>query len=150
MGSEIPSPTIWILDKWLPFCQKPFEVQSKCLDFVWSCFRMVGAIATAIVKAWPFEIRPSKSPDFEWSDFRSPKYYLVSTKYFDISNFNFETFQTWYWRYSLFPLGTKKRSCRVTRCRRHRRRWLINSRRIISRWRRKRKVNKQLKMEQKK
>ena len=28
----------------------------------------------AMARAQPFEIRPSKSPDFKWSDFRSPLY----------------------------------------------------------------------------
>ena len=46
----------------------------KPLDFEWLGFQMVGTIATAKAKARPFEIRPSKSPNFKWSDFRSQLY----------------------------------------------------------------------------
>ena len=38
---------------------------------------MVGTIAIAMAKARPFEIHPSKSPDFKWLDFRSPLLVLV-------------------------------------------------------------------------
>ena len=31
-----------------------------------------GWVVIAIAKARSFEIQPSKSPDFKWSDFRSP------------------------------------------------------------------------------
>ena len=63
---------IWNPDKWLPFCQKLFEIRTKK-----SGFWMVGTKATiAIAKARPFENRTiwnmtiSKRPDFKWSDFR--------------------------------------------------------------------------------
>ena len=54
------SSTIWNSDNWLPFCQKPFEIQTKT-----SGFWMVGTIVIAIAKAVPFEIQPSKSSDFK-------------------------------------------------------------------------------------
>ena len=38
---------------------------------------MVGTKAIAFAKAQPFKIRISKSPDFKWSDFRSPLYHKV-------------------------------------------------------------------------
>ena len=60
MGSEIQKPKLWNPDKWLPFGQKPFDIQT---DFEWTSFQMVRT--KAIAKAQPFEIRPSKSPDFE-------------------------------------------------------------------------------------
>ena len=62
---------IWNPDKWLPFCQKLFEIRTKK-----SVFWMVGTIAIAIAKTRPFENRTIrnmtiwKSPDFKWSDFR--------------------------------------------------------------------------------
>ena len=50
---------------------KPNHLKSgqKCPDFEWSGFCMVGTIAIAIAKARtfktrPFEVQPSKSPDF--------------------------------------------------------------------------------------
>ena len=64
------SPDIWNLYKWLPFCQKPFDILKKM-----SGFWMVGTIAVA--KAQPFEIWPPKSLDFKWSDFRSPLYFKL-------------------------------------------------------------------------
>ena len=36
----------------------------------WSGFQIARTKAIANPKAQPFEIRPSKSPDFEWSDFK--------------------------------------------------------------------------------
>ena len=66
------SPTIWNLNKWLPFCQKLFEIRTKM-----SGFWMIGTIAIAKpghLKTGPFEIRQSKNPDFKWSDFRSQLY----------------------------------------------------------------------------
>ena len=48
---------------------------------------MVGTIAIAISKAQPFEIPASKSPDFKWSDFRSPMYFTLgvySTKLYTV------------------------------------------------------------------
>ena len=50
MGSDIWKPTIWNPDKWLPFCQKQFEIRTK-----WSGFQMVGNTAIAIGKARTFE-----------------------------------------------------------------------------------------------
>ena len=32
------SPTIWNRDKWLPFCQKSFEIWTKTAGFQWSCY----------------------------------------------------------------------------------------------------------------
>ena len=40
------------------------EILKKCPDFEWSGYEMVGTIAIVIAKAQPFEIQPSKSPDF--------------------------------------------------------------------------------------
>ena len=59
------------------FVKNHLKLKQKRSDFEWSAFRMVGTIAIAIAKAQqfetkPFEIRPSKSPNFKWSDFRSP------------------------------------------------------------------------------
>ena len=83
---EVGLQIVWILNRiWNPETQ-PFKIRTnsghfvknhlkslqKCLDFKWSGFRMVGAIA--IAKTQPFEIQPSKSPDFKLSDFRSPLY----------------------------------------------------------------------------
>ena len=39
----------------MSFCQKPFETRTKHPDFAWSGFWMVGTIAIAKAKAWPFE-----------------------------------------------------------------------------------------------
>ena len=72
------SSAIWSLDKWAPFCQKPFEIWAKM-----SGFRMVGTIAKT--KTRPFENRTiwnwtfKKSrfqmlPDFKWLNFRSSLY----------------------------------------------------------------------------
>ena len=51
---DLKSGSLTILnpDKWPPFCQKTFEIQTKT-----SGFRMVGTIAIAITKARPFENR---------------------------------------------------------------------------------------------
>ena len=49
MGSESRNPNHLKSDKWPPFCQKPFEIQTKVFGF-W----MVGTKAMA--KALPFEI----------------------------------------------------------------------------------------------
>ena len=56
--------------------RKPNHLKSgqKRLDFEWSGFQMVETIALYIAKTQLFEIRPSKSVDFKWSDFRSPLY----------------------------------------------------------------------------
>ena len=77
------SPTIWNLDKWQPFCQKSFEIQTKT-----SRFRTVGILAIAIAKAPQFENqtiwnpavkkpRFQMFPDFKWLDFRSPLYFWM-------------------------------------------------------------------------
>ena len=53
--------------------KKQLKSGQKCLDFGWSGFQMVGTIAIAkALKTGPFEIRSSKSPDLECSNFRSP------------------------------------------------------------------------------
>ena len=67
------SPTIGNLDKWLPFCQKPFETQTTPYDFEWSGFGLVGTIAITIAKGQPFQkVWISMFTDFNWSDFRTP------------------------------------------------------------------------------
>ena len=81
------SPTIINLDKWQPFCQRPFEIWTKMsgsqmvrfsngLVFKWSSFLMVQfsndwdialtkAMATCHFKTGPFVIQSSKNPDFK-------------------------------------------------------------------------------------
>ena len=91
---EVGLQTVWIWNGiWNPEAQ-PFEIWTngchlfknylksgkKCPDFDRFGFGMVGTITIAIAKVRPFEIRPSKSPDFnfldlKWSDFRSPLYW---------------------------------------------------------------------------
>ena len=51
---ESVRPTIWNLDKWQPFCHKPFQIWTK-MDFAWSSFRMARTITIAIAR--PFENR---------------------------------------------------------------------------------------------
>ena len=46
------------------FVKNNLKFRQKYPDFEWSDFRMVVTIGIAIAKGWPFEIRPSKSPDF--------------------------------------------------------------------------------------
>ena len=36
------------------------------LALEWSSFHMIETFAIAIPKAWPFEVGPSKSPEFNW------------------------------------------------------------------------------------
>ena len=69
----------WILNAIWNLEAQTFEIQTndrhfvknhlksgqKCLDFKWSSFWMVGSIAIPKAKAWLFEIRPPKSPDFK-------------------------------------------------------------------------------------
>ena len=103
-------PTIWNPDKWRPFRQKLFEIQTKSPNFEWSGFWMVGTIAIAKagpfenrtiwkpdhLKTGPFEIWPSKSLDFKCfrilngriSDshcpwFQKPNTYLGSKLFWD-------------------------------------------------------------------
>ena len=45
------------------FVENHMKSGEKCPDFEWSSFLMVRTIAIAIAR--PFEIRPSKSPDFK-------------------------------------------------------------------------------------
>ena len=74
MRSEILKPDFLNSDKWSAFYKKKqLKSGQKCLDFGWSGFQMVGTIAIAkALKTGPFEIRSSKSPDLECSNFRSP------------------------------------------------------------------------------
>ena len=55
---ESESPTLRNLDKRMPFCQKPFKIWTKYLDFKWPHFQMVGTIALKPdpSKTGPFEI----------------------------------------------------------------------------------------------
>ena len=55
MGSEIRKHNNLKSGKMAAIFQKPFEIRTKRLDFEWSGFQMVGAIAIAIAKAQPFE-----------------------------------------------------------------------------------------------
>ena len=65
------------------FVKSYLKSEQKCLNFKWSSFCMVGNIAIAISKAWPFENQTILNPtfkmsgfqmflDFKWSNFRSP------------------------------------------------------------------------------
>ena len=48
---------------------------------------MVGTIAIVEAKAQPFEIQPSKSPDFKWTDFRSPVYSYFNTRLKEMASY---------------------------------------------------------------
>ena len=65
------SPAILNPDKWQTFVKNHLKSRQKHPDFKWSGFQMVVTIAIAIVKAQPFEIRPSKSP-FHMVGFQIP------------------------------------------------------------------------------
>ena len=64
------SPTIWNLDKWMPFYQKPYEIQTKMSGFQMFSFRMVVAIAITIAKARPFDNQTIWNPALKKSGFQ--------------------------------------------------------------------------------
>ena len=65
MGSEIRKPNPLKYGRMAAILSKTIWNPDKNVHFEWSGLWMVGTIAMAIVKAWPFEIQPSKSPDFK-------------------------------------------------------------------------------------
>ena len=79
MGTEI-QPAIWNSDKWVPFCQKPLEIQAKMTRF-WLVQFSNGWTTIAIAVAKAFEIKPSKSLDFKcFSVVLSLDSYLILTE----------------------------------------------------------------------
>ena len=68
MGSKIQKPNHCNPGKWLNFFKNHLKSGQKCWDFERSGFRMVGTKVIAIARPFetgPFEIQPSKSPDFK-------------------------------------------------------------------------------------
>ena len=76
------SPTIWNLDKWLPFCQNHLKSGQKCP------YWMVRTVKKEIAETRPFENQNIWNPtfkksafqiflDFKWSDFRSSLYQTI-------------------------------------------------------------------------
>ena len=61
---------IWNLNKWQPFCQKPFEILTKISECQMVGFWMVGTIAVAKAKAQPFENQTFWNPILKKSGFQ--------------------------------------------------------------------------------